>query len=48
MVEILALAVMSAPSTLEEDWEIEFELALSVASAASTLDEELDNERLDV
>jgi hypothetical protein len=38
----------STPSTLEEDWEIEFELALSAASAASTLDDEFDNERLDV
>ena len=47
-VVIAAFTALRAASTLEEEFEIEFELTFIAASAASTLDDELDRLRLEV
>jgi hypothetical protein len=45
---MIAFTAPTAASTLDEEFDIEFELALMAPKAASMLDEELERERLEV
>jgi hypothetical protein len=48
LVEILALVVLRAASTLEDDWESVFELVFTTARSASRLDDETERLKLEV